>query len=124
MDDNLIHFYLWVCQTYDNRPELKEQRFSNNHKPEFTDQELVTVYLWGHFQGHTQLSKIYRYVDQQWRGWFPKLPSYQAFNRRLNDFCEVWEILLQELWPTLESDLETDRVLDSLPVMLAVRGRS
>jgi hypothetical protein len=123
-EDKLIHLYLWVCQMYDKHPELKMQRFSNNQNPAFTDQEMVTVYLWGHFQGHTQLSKLYRYIAEHWRAWFPELPSYQAFNRRLNDFCDLWEVLLNALWPPLWVGLPADRVLDSLPVMLAVRGRS
>jgi hypothetical protein len=124
-EDKLIHLYLWVCQVYDNHPELKFQRWSNNPTPPaFTDQELVTIYLWGHFQGHTRLSKIYAYISDHWREWFPKLPSYQAFNRRLNEFWELWPVLLQELWPDAPEDVAGDRVLDSLPVMLAVRGRA
>lgn len=123
-EDKLITLYLWVCQMYDKCPELKRQRFSNHTQTLFSDQELVTIYLWGHYQKHTKLCDIYGYISDHWRDWFPQLPSYQVFNHRLNNFCEVWEILLQELWPPLLEGPPSDRVLDSLPVMLAVRGRS
>ena len=58
---------------------------------------------------------------------FPHLPSYQAFNQRLNLLHEVWPVLLGELWPRLGSAHAAaglDQLLDSLPIMLAVRARS
>lgn len=120
----LIQLYLWVCHLYDTCPALKFQRWGNHHEPAFTDQELVTVYLLGQMQGLHRQTQIHAYVAQHWREWFPLLPSYQAFNRRLNDFCEVWETLFSHLMPPLVKDEPGDQVLDSLPVMLAVRSRS
>jgi hypothetical protein len=92
-----------------------------------SDQELITIYLFGHLQGQFKLKAIHRYVQQHWSAWFPNLPSYQAFNRRLNQLEQVWPVLLGELmaevgFPAVAS--ETDQALDSLPIMLAVRGRS
>jgi hypothetical protein len=55
------------------------------------------------------------------------LPRYQAFNHRLNLLEQIWPILLGELWGELavpEADSGLDQLLDSLPIMLAVRGRS
>lgn len=54
------------------------------------------------------------------------MPSYQAVNRRLNEFHESWEVLLSELMQAAESThlSNDDRVLDSLPIMLATRSRS
>jgi hypothetical protein len=52
---------------YDKHSSLKYQRFSNNtSEPLFTDQELVTVYLFGHLQGHFQQKAIHRYLQQHW----------------------------------------------------------
>ncbi len=48
MELQLIQLYLWVCLVYDKHPMLKYQRLSNNCQPLFTDQELITVYLFGH----------------------------------------------------------------------------
>jgi hypothetical protein len=123
-EDKLIHLYLWVCAVYDKHPALKMQRLSNHHQPLFSDQELVTIYLWGHFQKHAKLRAIYAYTADHWREWFPQLPSYQVFSQRLNYFSDIWKILLEELWPPALAGLTSDAVMDSLPVMLAVRGRS
>ena len=123
-EDKLIQLFLWVCDSYNNHKALSQQRFSNNQVPLFSDQEMVTIYLWGHCQKHTQLRAIYDYSADHWLHWFPQLPSYQVFSQRLNNFCEIWEILLQDLWPPLLEGLPGDRVLDSRPIMLAVRGRS
>lgn len=107
---------------------LKYQRLSNNWQPEFTDQELITIYLFGHFQGHFNQKRIYGYISQHFSDWFPALPSYSAFNRRLNELGEPLKMLVFELTAKLahENDLfaEQDCVVDSLPIMLATRSRS
>lgn len=125
----LIQLYLWVCTTYDKHPTLKYQRWSNNTtEPRFTDQELITVYLFGLLKGQFKQKALHTYVQEHWAAWFPHLPSYQAFNHRLNLLHEVWPVLLGELWQELggpaDSTEGADQLLDSLPIMLAVRGRS
>lgn len=113
---------------YDKHPTLKYQRWSNNTtEPLFTDQEVITSYLFGHLQERFKIKAIHSYIAQHWHAWFPQLPSYQAFNHRLNLLEAVWPVLLSELMTRLElpaAALETDQLLDSLPIMLAVRGRS
>ncbi len=128
MELQLIQLYLWVCLIYDKHPMLKYQRLSNNWQPEFTDQQIITIYLFGHFQGHFSQKRIYDYISQHFRDWFPALPSYQAFNRRLNELGEPLKMLVFELAAKLthENDLfaEQDCVVDSLPIMPATRSRS
>jgi hypothetical protein len=126
----LIQIYVWVCAMYDKHPELKYQRWSNNAtQPRLTDQEVVTIYLFCVLQGRLQQNDMHKYIRDHWATWFPHLPSYQAFNHRLNLLTEVWPILLGELMaqlgaPLLDQVSGLDQVLDSLPIMLAVRGRS
>ncbi len=128
MELQLIQLYLWVCLVYDKHPMLKYQRLSNNWQPTFTDQELITIYLFGHLQGHFIQKRIYDYILQHFPDWFPDLPSYQAFNRRLNALAEPLKILVFELMAKFAQDneffAEQDCVIDSLPIMLAVRSRS
>lgn len=123
----LIQLFTWVCSVYDTHLQGQFQRWSNNPKePDFSDQELMTIYIFGHLQGHRQCSAIHAYMLQHWLGWFPKLPSYEACNRRLNTFHEIWPTAVQSLCPLLPDVTLTpsDQVLDSVPIMLAVRGRS
>jgi hypothetical protein len=125
VEQQLIELYLLVCDFYDNQPSLKYQRLSN-FKPRCTDQELLTMYLFGHLQGHRQQRRIYEYVSFHWREWFPNLPSYQAFNRRLNLLVEGFEQLISSLLSERVARLapDADRLVDSLPIMLAKGTRS
>jgi hypothetical protein len=120
VEQQLIALYLLVCRAYDSEPGLKFQRLSN-FKPRCTDQELLTMYLFGHIQGFRQQRHIYDYVRSHWRAWFPTLPSYQAFNRRLNGLVPAFEHLITGALAGQVARLAaySDRLIDSSPVMLA-----
>ena len=120
MEQQLIALYLHVCRVYDTRPDLKYQRLSN-FRPRFTDEELLTVYLFGHMQGFHQQRRIYDYARHHWRAWFPCLPSYQAFNRRLNQLAPAFERLITAALarPVTALAGQADRLIDSLPISLA-----
>jgi hypothetical protein len=126
MENQLIQLYVWVCQIYDKHSVMKLQRLSNNNQPAFTDQELVTVYLFGHFQGHFQQRRLYDYIRGHWFAYFPDLPAYQGFNYRLNQLSPSFALLLGELLNQLSNGSvnPTDHVLDSLPIMLAKGSRA
>ncbi len=96
MEHQLIELYCLICRIYDNHLVLKYQRLSN-FKPKFSDEELLTCYFFGLMQKHTQQRAIYDYILQHWQSWFPALPSYQAFNRRLNNLSPAFEIIIEEL---------------------------
>ncbi len=120
MENQLIQLYLLVCQIYDNQSSLKAQRLSN-FKPRFSDQELITVYLFGHLNGHYQKKAIYCFTRNYWAAWFPALPSYQAFNRRLNLLDGAFHAVGASLLDVLQQNqaAELDHLIDSMPVMLA-----
>jgi hypothetical protein len=89
----------------------------------------ITVYLFGVLKGHFKQKAMHSYVREHGAAWFPHLPSYQAFNQRLNLLHEVWPVLLGELWSELGGPAALavdglDQLLDSLPIMLAVRAHS
>jgi hypothetical protein len=125
VENKLITLYLLICRLYDTEAVLKHQRLSN-FKPTFTDEELLTMYIFGHLQGHTTHRRIYDYVAGHWREWFPALPSYQAFNRRVNELIPAFELLIhQQLTSAGQRVTETaDRLIDSLPIMLAMGTRA
>lgn len=121
METKLIELYLLICHLYDTHPVLKQQRLSNNHQPLFSDEELLTMYLFGHLQGLTTQRRIYDYIRNHWREWFPAMPAYQSVNGRLNQLTPAFELLIEHLllsgaWQIEATD---DRLIDSVPVMLA-----
>lgn len=99
---------------------------SNNHRPEFTDEEVMTIYLFGILQKYTEVKDIYQYTAAHLLSWFPKLPSYQAFNARLNNLCYAFEILINEIMGEhhLKVLFGEISLVDSLPIVVAGNSRS
>lgn len=121
MENLLIHIYLFVCQIYDTSPNTCFQRLSNNRVPDFTDQELITIWFVAHLQGCFEKKKMHDFVLNYWLDWFPRLPSYQTFVLRLNRLEPTFQTFGTVLADALavEQSPEIDHLVDSLPVMLA-----
>ncbi len=126
MEIQLIQLYLLVCHIYDTQPETCFQRLSNNSQPAFTDQELVTIYLFAHGNEKYEKKTMHRFIDQYWRHFFPTLPSYQTFVARLNRLEQTFQTIGGYLQARLRDHLrpELDHLIDSLPVMLASGGHA
>jgi hypothetical protein len=126
MENQLIELYLFACHVYDTRATTCFQRLSNNVQPDFTDQELVAIYLFGHWQGLFEKKAIHRLVDKYWRHYFPNLPAYQTFVARLNLLEQTFQTIggyLNEMLAESGTP-EIDHIIDSMPVMLARGGHA
>lgn len=126
MKNQVIQIYLLVCQIYHNQSSLKFQRDSN-FKPDFTDEEIITVYLFGQLNEKFNHRQIHSFIQEYWLEWFPRLPSYQAFNRRLNLLNDNFQALFADLLHRLSVNHQSfteDFLIDSMPVMLAVGTRA
>lgn len=121
-----IQLYVLVCHIYDTRSGTCFQRLSNNAKPQFTDQELVTIYLFGHCQGMVEKKAMHQLIDKYWRHFFPRLPAYQTFVARLNLLEQTFQTIGGYLNQLLEERRrpEIDHLIDSVPVMLATGGHA
>lgn len=126
MENQLIQLYLLVCQVYDTHSKTCFQRLSNNSKPLFTDQELATIYLFGHLQGLVEKKAIHKLIDKYWRPFFPRLPAYQTFVARINLLEQTFQTIGGYLNQRLEARRtpEIDHLIDSVPVMLARGGHA
>ena len=96
------------------------QRFSNNSQPEFTDPEVMTIYLYVmNIEQRFKIKQIYGYASDHLRSWFPLLPSYEAFNMRLNRLGEAFKLLSASLISShLPSGCILDQsLLDSMPII-------
>ena len=119
----LIALYDYVCQCYDRHLCLHFQRQSNNHQPDFTDQELLTIYLFGLLKQRYTMRQSYDYIVDHWLDWFPNLPSYQAFNYRLNQVGWQFEVLVDDLVHQLQNRSCHHHIslVDSLPIIVSKR---
>ena len=116
----LIQIYMYICDLYDRELKYYCQRYGNNSNPAFTDREIMTIYLFaGHCQKYFRIKDIYNFASEYLSSWFPKLPSYQTFNLRLNRLNEAFRVLSTGL---ISSFMPADcnkgiSLVDSLPII-------
>ena len=125
MENQLIQIYLFVCHIYDTCEQTCFQRLSNNCKPDFTDQELLTIWFFAHLNGCFQKKQMFVFIKNYWSDWFPRLPAYQTFVLRLNQLEPTFQTFGGVLSQCLKGgSSEIDCIVDSMPVMLAANGHS
>jgi hypothetical protein len=116
----LISIYLYICKLYKEELKYTTQRYTNNDKPEFTDQEIMTLYLFAvQEEQRFSVSQVYSFANNYLSSWFPALPSYKAFNNRLNRLSEAFKAVAAHAFTSFipqECDLDVS-LLDSMPII-------
>ena len=126
MQVNLIQIYMYVCKTYQDQLQYQCMRMSNNKVPIFSDEELLTVYLFcGAFEQRFTIKAVHAFAKEYLLDWFPKLPSYQTFNARLNRMGEALKSLADDILSSFKpNDIDFyNSIVDSMPIMLCT-GRN
>jgi hypothetical protein len=126
--NHLIRIYFHVCDKYKEQLCWEVQRFSNNSHPAdtITDEELMTIYLFCvAYEEKYKTKSMYHHIKNHWHSWFPLLPSYQAFNRRLNRLGDAFGALIMEFFNSLSMGEDRLKVLlgDSFPVITCSHKR-
>ena len=114
----LVRIYLFVCRHYRGRLSATVQRQSNNDEPDFTDEEVLTIYLFGLFKKRETISEIHEYAEDHFLGWFPNLPSYQSYNRRPDRLNPIFSPLLEKALEKIDCEEPREmmlRIADSMP---------
>ena len=99
---------------------------SNNSSSEFSDTEVITVYLWGIMNGYRKIKDIHKYARNHLIEWFPNIPAYATYIQRLNRVGPVFSGLL----PLIQNNFaqlpgqDFIRLIDSMPIMIAKAQRS
>jgi len=119
-ETKLIKIYQYVCDKYEEELKYHCERFSNNNQPNFTDQEVITIYLFSVIEEQKfKVKHIYNYAKDYLMDWFPKINSYVAFITRLNRLSEAMKLLsgivIKEFIPK-ETSTEIS-LLDSMPII-------
>jgi hypothetical protein len=115
-----VKIYCYVCEQYEKDLQYLCQRFSNKNKPEFTDREAITVYLYSmNIEHRFKVKHIYEFASEHLRSWFPKLPSYVAFINRINRLNEAFKGMTNPILTDYQPpDCDTGIMLiDSMPVI-------
>jgi len=80
----LIAMYFYISDIYDKELKYSCQRFSNNSEPDFTDQEIMTIYLYAmQIEQRFKIKQIYEYASDQYEAQ-PAGRSIQAFSGPYN----------------------------------------
>ena len=123
----LIAIYLYICDLYDKELKYLCQRFTNNDHPEFTDQEVITIYLYAmHVEQRIKIKQIHSFTKDYLLSWFPKLPSYEAFNMRINRLSEAFKYIANTILQNNSPEECCDDIslLDSMPIIACSGKRS
>jgi hypothetical protein len=123
----LIAIYLYICDLYDSELKYTCNRFSNNNQPDFTDQEVLTIYLYVmHIEQRLNIKQIHGFTKDYLLSWFPLLPSYEAFVMRLNQLNEALRYIVNSLFLNYcpyDCNLNIS-LLDSVPIITCSGKRS
>lgn len=117
----LIKIYSYVCKNYDENYKYHCERFSNNKTPKFTDQEIITIYLFViNEEKRFKLKDIHCFAKDYLLSWFPDLVGYAAFNNRINRLSNVLKQLAEDLITSFKPiDCSSENsVLDSMPIVI------
>lgn len=122
----LISLFVYTSKHYHDFLWTFCERQSNNNDPDFSDIEVIVIYLWGTMRGHQKVKKIYTYIQDHLSEWFPDLPSYKNYVSRLNRLNAVFVPLLAQIQAdfTQCEEIEIIRLIDSMPIMIAKAQRS
>jgi hypothetical protein len=125
-DLQLINLYCVICHQYNTKLVSDAQRMSNNFLPQFTDEEFITVVLWGFAERKFTCKDVYKYILKHYSEWFPNMPKYKAFNKRFGYLADAIKTLAETLLSELLGldDACVTHVMDSMPIVLAKQSRS
>jgi len=124
--NTLIRVYLFVCRHWAGRLQAVTQRQSNNSEPDFTDEEVLTIYLFGLTRDRETIKAIYEkaiheYAEDHFHEWFPDLPCYGDYVQRLNRLSAAFAPLTEAAIAEVHSEAvaQTLRIADSFPAGMA-----
>ncbi len=93
-------------------------------KPTLTDSEVLTIAIIAQWFGSSERALV-RYAHEHWRGYFPRLLSQSATNRRARDLAGVLTQMVPLVAVYLQKELPLYQAIDGVPVplMRVCRGR-
>jgi hypothetical protein len=121
----LISLYLFICNEYKKHLWAYCERMTNHADLSFSDEEVITIFLYGVTNKRRQLKEIYQEAERYLKPWFPKLPSYVAFVQRINRVCDIFVPLIESIQSNLPAELyfKAHQLIDSMPIVMAKQCR-
>lgn len=115
----LIWLYCWIVDAVRSIAWSGRLRASGP-SPELTDEEVLTIELWGEMEGLTSDAAIWRHARDHLRDWFPRLGAAWNFTRRCaNLHCLKEEIQRRAFRPAVDWN-----AFDGLPLPVCKLARA
>jgi hypothetical protein len=116
-------FLIWLYLTIDDMNKQTElpiytERFSNNCLPYFTDSELFTCAIFTEILGYHSKKSGYDYIKRHYLNWFPLLPSYEVYSRKLNKFNEALSYIFKVICRRYFPNTTSEAVMDTAPIVV------
>lgn len=94
---------------------IKKSVKGPNQKLEFTDKEVITIYVFGLMSGYKTLTNIHEFTYAHLKKLFPRLLNYSAYHHRLDELA--YEIVsFADHFVKIRISLTLE--LKSLPILL------
>jgi len=95
---------------------LDPLRLSNNHVPFFTDAELFTCCIFAELMGYKRKKHGYQYIKRHFHSWFPQLPSYEVYSRKLNKYYDTLIYMFTSLSHKYGTVSQSYAIIDTAPI--------
>ena len=118
-DELLIWLYVFIDNLFQQEElSLYTNRLSNNCFPFFTDVELFTCAIFAELMGYRSKKDGYKYIRRHYLSWFPKLPKYEVYNRKLNKFHEAFAYIFKRIRESYTYCCEAIGQIDTAPIIV------
>src|SRR4051812_5965450 len=115
IEHQMTEIYCLIDDYLKAHPQRAQWRRSPNHKPRFSDAEVITIAVLQSNFGCATLKKTYLLVRANWRAAFPHLCSYKQWVQRLHTSTALVGHLLHSVTLAL-AEADNFYLLDSKPL--------
>jgi hypothetical protein len=116
LEESIIRIYCCVSEIVEDVGKLRGRGYA----PGLSDAEELTMEIVGEMQERSTDAGIWRYFQEHWRGWFPRLGSYCNFAKHCANLRWLKEQVMMKLFPPTS----TLHVIDGVPMPLCHYARS
>ena len=121
LDTFLVALYTIVDDLYqEHYAHTKPRR--PGRRPELSDSEVLTLSICAQWFGSSERAFV-RYVSRHWHGYFPRLLSQSAINRRCRDLAGVMSQMVEVVAERLGAYTSPYQAMDTVPLPLMRRCR-
>jgi len=117
-EESIISLYLRLEEAYRSVLGGTPLR-TRGYEPALGDVEVLTIEIFGEWQGMEGDKAVWRYFRNHWHAWFPALGSYTNFTKHCSNLRWIKEKILEYLWPA--GDVH---VIDGVPLPLCAFARA